>query len=140
MERLITNSEQATIDAGAAFAERLLPGDVVALYGDLGSGKTRFAKGISRGLGVTENVTSPTFTIINEHRNGRMSLFHFDCYRIRTVAELDELGFEEYLDGGGVTLIEWAELVEERLPELRYNVRIEPGATEQQRTITIEHP
>lgn len=139
MQRIVTRNEEETIAAGAALAAGLNAGDVVALYGDLGSGKTRFVKGLSKGLGVAEHVTSPTFTIVNEHRDGRMPLFHFDCYRLRTPSELDELGFEEYIDGGGVCVVEWAEVIEERLPESRIDVRITPGADEQERIITIEH-
>jgi tRNA threonylcarbamoyladenosine biosynthesis protein TsaE len=138
MERIVTHSEEATISAGAEFARRLEPGAIVALYGDLGSGKTRFVKGISRGLGVTETVASPTFTIVNEHRDGRIPLFHFDCYRLRSAAELDEIGFDEYIYGAGVCVIEWAEVIESKLPEHRFNVRITPGDQELERTITIE--
>lgn len=138
MERVVTHSESETIDAGTAFAAQLTQGSVVALYGDLGSGKTRFVKGISRGLGVKETVTSPTFTIVNEHRDGRLPLFHFDCYRLRTVSELDEIGFDEYIYGFGVCVVEWAEIIEERLPEQRFNIRITAGADEYERTITIE--
>jgi len=138
MQRIITHSEEETIAAGESLAAHLSVGDVVALSGDLGTGKTRFVKGISRGLGVREQVTSPTFTIVNEHRDGRMPLFHFDCYRLRTAAELDEIGFEEYLYGGGVCVVEWAEMIEERLPEERITVRITAGRDEQERIITIE--
>lgn len=138
MQRIVTHSEQETIDAGAAFAGGLSSGAVVALYGDLGSGKTRFTKGISLGLGITETVTSPTFTIVNEHRGGRLPLFHFDCYRLRSSSELDELGFEEYIYGNGVCVLEWAEMIEERLPEQRYTIRITLGEQEQERIITVE--
>jgi tRNA threonylcarbamoyladenosine biosynthesis protein TsaE len=138
MERIISHSEEATIDAGASLAARLHPGSVVALYGDLGSGKTRFVKGISRGLGVRETVASPTFTIVNEHRDGRIPLYHFDCYRLRSAAELEEIGFDEYIYGNGVCVVEWAEMIEERLPQQRFDVRIMPGELEQERTITIE--
>jgi tRNA threonylcarbamoyladenosine biosynthesis protein TsaE len=138
MQRIVTHSEQETIDAGAALAAKLLPGAVVALYGDLGSGKTRFAKGISLGLGITETVTSPTFTIVNEHRGGRLPLFHFDCYRLRSSSELDELGFDEYIFGEGVCVLEWAEMIAERLPEQRFDIRITAGALEHERNITVE--
>ncbi|NUN70788.1 MAG: tRNA (adenosine(37)-N6)-threonylcarbamoyltransferase complex ATPase subunit type 1 TsaE [Bacteroidetes bacterium] len=140
MQRIVTRNEEGTIAAGEALAAQLRSGDVVALYGDLGTGKTRFVKGLSRGLGVREHVTSPTFTIVNEHRDGRMPLFHFDCYRLRTPSELDEIGFEEYLDGGGVCVVEWAEMIEGRLPASRINIRITLGADEQERIITIERP
>jgi tRNA threonylcarbamoyladenosine biosynthesis protein TsaE len=138
MERIVTHSEQETINAGATFAARLQAGAVVALFGDLGSGKTRFTKGISKGLGVRETVASPTFTIVNEHRDGRLPLFHFDCYRLRSAAELEEIGFDEYMYGSGVCVVEWAEMIEDRLPDRRFNVRITPGTLEQERIITIE--
>ena len=111
----------------------------MALYGDLGSGKTRFAKGISRGLGVRESVTSPTFVVVNEHLDGRMPLYHFDFYRIRTIAELDEIGFDEYIDRDGVCVVEWAELIRPRLPERRYDIHCALGKNENERTITIEN-
>ncbi|MFA6437899.1 MAG: tRNA (adenosine(37)-N6)-threonylcarbamoyltransferase complex ATPase subunit type 1 TsaE [Bacteriovoracaceae bacterium] len=139
MERIVTYTESATIESGAIFSEQLKAGDVVALYGDLGSGKTRFVKGISRGLGVRETVASPTFTIVNEHYEGRLPLYHFDCYRLRSVTELEEIGFDEYIYGSGVCVVEWAEIIETRLPERRFDVRITPGKEEQERMITIEH-
>ncbi|MFA6541399.1 MAG: tRNA (adenosine(37)-N6)-threonylcarbamoyltransferase complex ATPase subunit type 1 TsaE [Bacteroidota bacterium] len=138
MHRIVTHSEDETIAEGERFAGRLKPGDVVALFGDLGSGKTRFTKGISRGLGVHEQVTSPTFVVVNEHRGGRYPLYHFDFYRMRSVDELQEIGFEEYLYGSGVCIIEWAEMVERYLPAVRYDVSFELGSTENERTIMIE--
>ena len=137
MYRFVTHSEAETVNAGEEFSRRLMPGSVVALTGDLGTGKTHFTKGISRGLGITENVASPTFTIISEHRGGRIPLYHFDCYRLRTPAELDEMGFEEYIDGDGVCVIEWAEMIEERLPEKRYEIIITLGENSTERTIEI---
>ncbi len=137
MLRFETHSEEETVNAGEEFSRRLNLGSVVALTGDLGAGKTHFTKGISRGLGITENVASPTFTIISEHRGGRMPLYHFDCYRLRTPAELDEMGFEEYIFGNGVCVIEWAEMIEERLPQRRFDVTITLGDTNTERTIEI---
>ena len=137
MLRFETHSEEETVNAGEEFSRRLIPGSVVALTGDLGAGKTHFTKGISRGLGITENVASPTFTIISEHRGGRMPLYHFDCYRLRTPAELDEMGFEEYIYGNGVCVIEWAEMIEERLPQRRFEVTITLGDTNTERKIEI---
>ena len=137
MLRFETHSEAETVNAGEEFSRRLVPGSVVALTGDLGTGKTHFTKGISRGLGITENVASPTYTIISEHRGGRMPLYHFDCYRLRTPAELDEMGFEEYIDGDGVCVIEWAEMIEERLPKKRYDIVITLGENSTERTIEI---
>jgi len=140
MQVIETKNEQETIDAGERFAAQLKPGDVVALIGDLGSGKTRFAKGVSRGLGVKEHVTSPTFTILHEYTDGRLPVYHFDFYRMRSVRELDEFGFDEYVDGDGVCLLEWADMIELRLPEHRYEVRCTLGETETLRTITILSP
>ena len=137
-ETFTTQNEDETIRRGEQFAQRLQPGDVVALYGDLGSGKTRFAKGISRGLGVREAVTSPTFVVVNEHLDGRMPLYHFDFYRIRTIAELDEIGFDEYINRAGVCVVEWAELIRPRLPEHRYDIHCALGKNENERIITIE--
>lgn len=137
-ERHISRSEAETEALAARFAARLQPGDTVALYGDLGSGKTRFAKGLAAGLGVRETVTSPTFVVVNEHRDGRLPLFHFDLYRLRNPAELDELGFDEYVYGEGVCILEWADLAADRLPEQRYDVRLSPGEDPNERIITIE--
>lgn len=137
MEHIDSTSEEETIRAGEKFSSRLKPGDVVALYGDLGSGKTRFTKGISRGLGVTEHVTSPTFVVVNEHFGGRIPLYHFDFYRLRSIKELEEIGFDEYVFGDGVCVLEWADLIREQLPEHRYDIRFELGDSEHLRTITI---
>ena len=123
---------------GEEFSRQLIPGDVVALIGDLGTGKTRFAKGISLGLGVKETVTSPTFTIVNEHLNGRLPLYHFDFYRLKTSAELDELGYDEYIFGRGVCVLEWADMIYEKLPEKRYDIHCSLGAHETERIIIIE--
>lgn len=138
MKQVTTHSEEETLQEGKAFASLLQQGDVVALYGDLGSGKTRFAKGLALGLGVTEDITSPTFTIMNEHYTGKFPVYHFDCYRIRSVKELDEIGFEEYIFGDGVCLLEWADTIQERLPAKRWNVFLSHGNSEHERTIVIE--
>lgn len=138
MERFVTHSEEETVGVGEKLSHRLTHGSVVALYGDLGSGKTRLTKGISKGLGVTETVTSPTFTIVNEHRNGRIPLFHFDCYRLRNIAELEEIGFDEYIYGDGICVLEWADLIAPKLPEKRFDIRCSLGSSETERIITIE--
>ncbi|MDP1676896.1 MAG: tRNA (adenosine(37)-N6)-threonylcarbamoyltransferase complex ATPase subunit type 1 TsaE [Bacteroidota bacterium] len=137
MNRIVTHNENETIEAGKVFAQQLIPGSVVALFGDLGSGKTRFAKGISNGLGLTENVTSPTFTIVNEHIGGRIPLYHFDFYRLRTLSELDEIGFEEYIYGTGVCVLEWADMIQEKLPLKRFDVHFLLGDNENDRIISI---
>lgn len=138
MQTIISHSEAETIQAGEKFSALLNAGDVVALYGDLGSGKTRFAKGVSSGLGIQEHVTSPTFVVVNEHHGGRLPLYHFDFYRLRSIAELQEIGFEEYVYGNGVCVLEWAEMIREKLPSGRYEVHLAPGNQEQERIITIE--
>ena len=110
---LHTMDSGTTAQFAAQFAEHLQPGDVIALEGDLGAGKTTFTKGLARGLGVKRNVNSPTFTIIKEYL-GRMPLYHMDVYRVADSYE--DLGFDEYFDGDGVTVVEWAHLIEEQLP------------------------
>ena len=114
---LLLKTEDDTRALGFRIAEALEPGDVVALIGDLGTGKTALTKYIAEGLGVTEEINSPTFTIIQEYDTGRIPLYHFDVYRIADIEEMYEIGFEEYIYGDGVCLIEWANLISELLPE-----------------------
>ncbi|KMT23349.1 tRNA (adenosine(37)-N6)-threonylcarbamoyltransferase complex ATPase subunit type 1 TsaE [Clostridium cylindrosporum] len=111
-----TNSVEETIELGEKIGLSLKVGDVVTLNGDLGAGKTHFTKGIAKGLDVDDYVTSPTFTIVNEY-SGRIPLYHFDVYRIEDIYEMYEIGFEEYLYGQGVCIIEWSEVVKELLPK-----------------------
>jgi tRNA threonylcarbamoyladenosine biosynthesis protein TsaE len=134
-----STSEEETAACAAEFSRRLRPGDCVALYGELGAGKTRFVQGVCRGLGVREHVASPTFTIVNEYRTPELRIVHFDFYRVASPAELREIGFEEYLDSGGICLIEWAGKAEGFLPAERYEVRMAAGANERTRSIVIEH-
>lgn len=112
----VTNSPAETEALGQRLAERLQPGDVIAYTGDLGAGKTAFTRGLARGLGITERITSPTFTIVNEYQGGRLPLFHFDMYRLGSSEELYEIGWEDYLARGGVCAVEWSENVREALP------------------------
>ena len=107
----ITNSPPETEAVGAALARVLQPGTVIAYRGDLGAGKTAFTRGLARGLGVQEGVTSPTYTIVNEYLGGRMPLFHFDMYRLGSEDELFDIGWDDYLDRGGVCAVEWSENV-----------------------------
>ena len=107
----ITHSPAETEGVGAALAARLTPGAVIAYRGDLGAGKTAFTRGLAKGLGVKENVTSPTFTIVNEYLSGKMPLFHFDMYRLGSEDELFDIGWEDYLERGGVCAVEWSENV-----------------------------
>ena len=105
----ISNSAQETEALGERLAARLRPGDVIAYTGDLGAGKTAFTRGLARGLGVADRVTSPTFTIVNEYEGGRLPLFHFDLYRMDSPEELFDIGWEDYLARGGVCAVEWSE-------------------------------
>ena len=113
----LSHNERETEALGAALAARLRPGDVVAYLGDLGAGKSAFTRGLARGLGYEGRVTSPTFTIVNEYEGGGLPLFHFDMYRLEDAGDLFDIGWEDYLDRGGVCAVEWSERVEEALPE-----------------------
>ena len=113
----ITNAPAQTEAVGAALAKLLWPGCVIAYRGDLGAGKTAFTRGLARGLGVTEHVTSPTYTIVNEYLGGRLPLFHFDMYRLGSADELFDIGWEDYLERGGVCAVEWSENVAEAMEE-----------------------
>ena len=134
----VTNSPAETEALGQRLAERLQPGDVIAYTGDLGAGKTAFTRGLARGLGITERITSPTFTIVNEYQGGRLPLFHFDMYRLGSSEELYEIGWEDYLARGGVCAVEWSEIVADALDDDCIRVDIRQGDTENQRKITVE--
>lgn len=118
-------SEKDTFACGQKIGREAAPGDIYLLEGDLGVGKTVFAKGLADGLGIEEPVTSPTFTILQEYEGGRLPLYHFDVYRIADPEEMYELGYENYFFGEGVCLIEWAALIEELLPDSCRTIRIE---------------
>ena len=117
MATFTSNSVEETIDFARQWAQHIRPDEVVALLGGLGAGKTHFVKGLLRGLGSAEDATSPTFTLIHEYRSGRLPVFHLDFYRLTQPSELEEIGFEEYLKEGGITVIEWADRFPEVLPE-----------------------
>ncbi len=136
-ETVTTTSPGETIDLGRSFASRLRPGDVVALLGDLGTGKTRFVLGVCEALGARGHVASPTFTLINEYPAPFGAVVHIDMYRIGSRGELRELGIEDYFDDRHVCLIEWAESVLDLLPPRHYRVEITHGAREQERTVEI---
>lgn len=123
----ITRSPEQTERLGEQLAQRLRPGDVIAYLGDLGAGKTAFTRGLARGLGVRERVTSPTYTIVNEYLSGRLPLFHFDMYRLHSADDLFDIGWEDYLERGGVCAVEWSENVLPALEEPIW-VRIEKDA------------
>ena len=122
---LETRSAGETFRVGKRLGEQAYPGQVFALNGDLGVGKTVFTQGLARGLGIEEQVSSPTFTIVQVYEEGRLPFYHFDVYRIGDVEEMDEVGFEDYVMGDGVSMIEWADLIREILPEKRTEVTIE---------------
>lgn len=136
--QITTHSADETQALGKKLAESLRPGDVIAYFGDLGAGKTAFTRGIAEGLGVLEQVTSPTYTIVNEYLSGRLPLFHFDMYRLGSSDELFDIGWEDYLARGGVCAVEWSENVEDALRDA-IHITIEKDPLEPDtRRITIE--
>lgn len=118
-------SAKDTFEFGRMLGEKLTAGTIICLSGDLGTGKTVFTKGLAKGLGITEPVVSPTFTIVQEYKEGRIPLYHFDTYRIDDPEEMYEVGLDDYLFGDGICVIEWAETIEELLPEGCYRLTIE---------------
>ncbi|MBO7709735.1 MAG: tRNA (adenosine(37)-N6)-threonylcarbamoyltransferase complex ATPase subunit type 1 TsaE [Lachnospiraceae bacterium] len=139
-DKRITTSPEETAQIGRELASEAGPGMVITLNGDLGTGKTVFAQGFAAGLGVKDYINSPTFTILQVYEDGCLPLYHFDVYRIGDPEEMDEIGFDEYVYGEGVSLIEWAELISDILPERRIDVRIRklPDQGDDVREITIE--
>lgn len=132
----LTHSPAQTEEVGAALGKILNPGTILAYEGDLGAGKTAFTRGLARGLGCTDMVTSPTYTIVNEYLSGRMPLFHFDMYRLRSSDDLFDIGWEDYLERGGVCAVEWSENVADAMEDA-IRIRIEKLGDESRR-ITIE--
>ena len=131
-----SESPQQTEQIGAALGRLLTPGIVIAYEGDLGAGKTAFTRGLAKGLGCNDPVTSPTYTIVNEYLGGRLPLFHFDMYRLRSAEDLWDIGWDDYLERGGICAVEWSENVREALENPVF-VRIEKTG-EESRCITIE--
>ena len=131
-----TNSPAQTEAVGAALGKQMKAGTVIAYRGDLGAGKTAFTRGLARGLGYTDPVTSPTYTIVNEYLGGRLPLFHFDMYRLKSSDDLWDIGWEDYLERGGVCAVEWSENVDDAMENAVY-VTIEKTGDEARR-ITIE--
>ncbi len=131
-----THSPAETRALGEMLARKLRPGDVLLFWGDLGAGKSEMTRGIARGLGVTETVTSPSFTILNVYESGRMPLYHFDWYRLQSSEELWEMGMEEYLGGDGAAVVEWPSQCPEAIPETRLDITIKPlGDSEREITL-----
>ena len=122
---------------GKRIAEHLEPGDLIALTGNLGAGKTTLTKAIAEGLGISEMVTSPTFTIVQEYRSGRLPLYHFDVYRLNRPEELFEIGYEDYFFGDGVCIVEWADQIRELMPDDTTEINISYGESDQERICRI---
>ena len=137
MMQITTHSADETQALGQKLASRLAPGDVIAFFGDLGAGKTAFTRGLAQGLGITDPVTSPTYTIVNEYLSGRIPLFHFDMYRLSSSDELFDIGWEDYLSRGGVCAVEWSENVEDAFEGDELIVRI-TKLSDDERKIEIE--
>ena len=135
-----THDPEETFEVGRTIGMNAKPGQIYTLTGDLGVGKTVFTQRVAAGLGITEPVNSPTFTIIQEYEDGRLPFYHFDVYRIGDLEEMEEIGYDDYFFGQGICLIEWAELIEEILPEKRIEVTIEKDLEKgfEYRKITIE--
>ncbi len=126
MEKILESyTTEDTYNIGKSMGENSKPGDVYALSGDLGVGKTVFTKGFAKGLGIEEHISSPTFTILNSYEDGRMPFHHFDVYRIGDIEEMDEIGYEDCFYGDGVSLVEWAGIIKELMPENTIVVKIE---------------
>lgn len=141
MEKVFrTESPDETQTLGEKLGNRLKPGDVIALIGDLGTGKTCLTQGIARGVGIAQNevVSSPSYILINEY-NGNIPIFHIDLYRLETAAEISDLGLDEYIDGNGICIIEWAERMEDSLPDTCITIHI-TWEDENTRSIKIQYP
>ena len=133
MRNVIIRDETETKKFAIDVAQTLKKGDVIALVGDLGTGKTTLSKYIAEALGITETITSPTFTIVQEYHSGRLPLYHFDVYRVDDIEEMYRIGYEEYFYGEGVCIVEWADIVEEIIPEYAKVIFIEYGEDEGER-------
>lgn len=139
MEFIIQKLED-TLKLGKEIGLRANPGDIICLNGNLGTGKTHLTKGIAQGLGITENITSPTFTIVNEY-SGRLTLYHFDVYRVNDPDEIESIGFDEYIFGSGVSVIEWSDYIKSLIPDEYMDIEISkaPELGEDYRKITITY-
>ena len=138
IEKVFIKNQNETKEFGAALAGEVKAGDVVALVGELGTGKTALTRYIAEALGVAEDVTSPTFTIINEYKSGRLPLYHFDVYRLSCEEEMYDLGCEEYFYGDGVSIIEWADKIRGMIPRGSTVIRLSYGCGEDERIFEIE--
>ena len=138
MKNYISHSPEQTEQIAAEFASTLKSGDVIAYKGPMGAGKTAFTRGLCRGLGLDDPVSSPTFALVHQYGNGEHALYHFDMYRVESYEDLYSTGFFDYLDVGGILVVEWSENIEGALPEDAIRVFFQRGASESERTITIE--
>lgn len=136
LKEFITYSPQQTFELGQRIGEKSLPGTVICLSGEMGAGKTAFTQGIVKGIGIEDYVTSPTYTLVNEYY-GDIPVYHFDVFRIEDVEELDEIGFDEYLYGQGVVIIEWPSQILESLPKEYLWISIDKGEKEDQRILKL---
>ena len=137
--RLPYLQEQDTISLGKKIGALLFPGSFVALYGNLGSGKTTFTRAIASGLGVKEEICSPSYTILMEHTDGRLPMYHFDAYRLKSPSELIDIGYIDYCYNGGVVIMEWANLVEDVLPKDRLDIHIIGSGSQYRTMVFIPH-
>ena len=133
-------NEETTFEYARAMGEKAKPGDIIALTGEMGAGKTVFAKGFAKGLGVKETVNSPTFTLVQIYDDGRLPLYHFDVYRIEDPSEMEETGFDDDIEGSGVTLVEWADRIRDLMPESTVWIRMfkDPEVDDDYRRLEIE--
>ena len=133
-------TEKATFEYARAMGKQAKAGDVIALTGEMGAGKTVFAKGFADGLGISETVSSPTFTLVQIYDDGRLPLYHFDVYRIADESEMDETGFEDYISGEGITLVEWADRIQDMMPDNTIWIRMykDPEVDMDYRRLEIE--
>jgi len=140
MKVIESYSEQETFALGEKIGAEAKPGQIYTLLGDLGVGKTVFTQGVAKGLEISEHISSPTFTIVQVYEEGRMPFYHFDVYRIGDIEEMDEIGYEDYFYGDGICLVEWANLIEELIPEDRIQITIEKDLEKgfEYRKITID--
>lgn len=137
MIRFISKSPEETIKIAMQLSKYILPGSIICLSGDLGAGKTAFTQGLGKGLGITDHITSPSYTIINEYYTASMPLYHFDVYRLESPDEIFELACDEYFFGEGVTIIEWAEKIKEVLPKEKLWITIKYGKKPNERVISM---
>jgi len=138
MLRLISKSAEDTYKIGERLGQLLIPGSIICLTGDLGAGKTAFTQGIGKGMGITEHIVSPTYTIINEYTSGRIPLYHFDVYRLGSSDEMYELGCDEYFYGDGATVLEWADNVDDVIPNEKLWITIRKLENPDEREIVFK--